>query len=139
MDTIEKTAPNLMYLQPPLLLHNDAGRFTRVTTSDVLQSAWAGRGAASGDIDNDGDTDLVVSNVGQKAVLLRNDGGNRNGWLEIRAIGTRSNRDGIGARVRVVTASGLATLHHHHYCRLLVGERQAINCRIGRRLDGQAG
>ena len=74
---------------------------------DAFQSAWAGRGAASGDIDNDGDTDLVVSNVGQKAVLLRNDGGNRNGWLEIRTIGTRSNRDGIGARVRVVTASGL--------------------------------
>ena len=51
--------------------------------------------------------DLVVSNVGQKAMLLRNDGGNGKSWLEIRAIGTTSNRDGIGARVKVVSASGV--------------------------------
>jgi hypothetical protein len=107
MDTIEKTASNLRYLQPPLLLRNESGRFVRVDAGAPFRGEWAGRGAASGDIDNDGDVDLIVSNVGQKAVLLRNDGGNGKSWLEIRAIGTRSNRDGIGARVKVVSASGL--------------------------------
>jgi hypothetical protein len=107
MDTIEKTAPNLRYLQPPLLLRNESGRFVRVDAGAPFRGQWAGRGAASGDLDNDGDVDVIVSNVGQKAVLLRNDGGNGRSWLEIRMAGTRSNRDGIGARVKVVSASGM--------------------------------
>ena len=106
MDTIEKTAPNLRYLQPPLLLRNDGGRFVRVDAGDVFQRSWAGRGAAFGDLDNDGDVDIVLSNVGQNAVVLRNDGGNRNNWIQITAKGTISNRDGIGSRVKVVSASG---------------------------------
>jgi hypothetical protein len=48
----------------------------------------------------------VVSNVGQQAVVLRNEGGNRNQWLGLRFAGRKSNRDGIGARVKVVSASG---------------------------------
>ena len=79
----------------------------RVTPGEVFQREWAGRGAAFGDIDNDGDTDIVVSNVGQKAYVLRNDGGNRKNWIGIETIGTKSNRDGIGSRVKVVSASGL--------------------------------
>jgi enediyne biosynthesis protein E4 len=107
MDTIEKTAPNLKYLQPPLLLRNESAHFVRVNAGDVFQHEWAGRGAAFGDLDNDGDIDVVLSNVGQNAVVLRNEGGNQNHWLQIRAVGTRSNRDGIGCRVKVTTASGL--------------------------------
>ena len=106
MDTIEKTSPNLRYLQPPLLLRNERGRFVRVMAGDPFEREWAGRGAAFGDLDNDGDLDVVMSSAGQKAVVLRNEGGNRNGWLAIRTVGTRSNRDGIGARVKVVSASG---------------------------------
>jgi len=107
MDTIEKTSPNLRYQQPPLLLRNDAGHFVRVVPGEAFEKSWAGRGAAFGDLDNDGDIDVVVSNVGQNAYLLRNDGGNRNNWIRIETVGKKSNRDGIGSRVKVVSASGL--------------------------------
>ena len=106
MDTIEKTSPNLRYLQPPLLLRNESGRFVRVLPGEAFQRDWAGRGAAFGDIDNDGDVDVVVSSVGQRALVLRNDGGNLRNWLGIRTVGRKSNRDGIGCRVKVVSASG---------------------------------
>lgn len=107
MDTIEKTSPNLRYMEPPLLLRNTSGHFLRVVAGEAFQRDWAGRGAAFGDIDNDGNIDVVVSNLGQKAYLLRNDGGNRNNWIGIQTVGTRSNRDGIGARIKIVGASGL--------------------------------
>jgi hypothetical protein len=107
MDTIEKTSPNLRYLQPPMLLRSEAGRFVRTMPGDVFRRDWAGRGAAFGDLDNDGDIDVVVSSVGQAAVVLRNDGGSRGNWIGIRPTGTTSNRDGIGCRVKVVSPSGL--------------------------------
>ena len=106
MDTIDKVSPNLSYLQPPLLLRNQSGRFGRVLAGEVFRGGWAGRGAAFGDLDNDGDIDIVVSNVGQQALVLRNDGGNRANWIRVVARGRLSNRDAIGARVRVVSASG---------------------------------
>ena len=59
------------------------------------------RGAAIGDFDNDGDLDILVNNNGEPPQLFRNDGGSANHWLEILLIGTKSNRDGVGARVKL--------------------------------------
>jgi hypothetical protein len=79
--------------------------FTDVSASagDVFKQELVGRGAALGDYDDDGDVDIVVVNNNGPVTLLRNDGGNRQHWLNVHLVGTKSNRYGIGARITVVT------------------------------------
>lgn len=79
--------------------------FAEVTTvsGEALSYENVGRGAAFGDFDNDGDVDVFIVNNNGKAVLLRNDGGNKNNWVELKLVGTKSNRSAIGARIKIVT------------------------------------
>ena len=106
MDTIEITSPNLQYRQEPMLLRNRMGAFERVLGSDAFNVKRAGRGAAFGDLDNDGKVDVVVSNLGERPSILRNTTVNRNHWLSLRLIGSHANRDGIGCKVKLTRTSG---------------------------------
>ncbi len=94
------------YAQRNLLLRNNGdGTFTDISglVGEAFRVGRVGRGVAFGDYDNDGDIDMLIVNSNSPPTLLRNDGGNRNHWLMVKAIGTTSNRDGIGARITVVT------------------------------------
>jgi hypothetical protein len=108
MDNIEKIQPHLEYMQSPLLLKQVEGKFVNVSgaSGQVFSAKWASRGAAFGDLDNDGDIDVVVNTCNGPAHVLRNDGGNRNNWIGLNLRGTRSNRGGIGAEVTLTSGSG---------------------------------
>ncbi len=94
------------YAQKPLLLSNDgAGRFRPTPCGPAFDTALVGRGSAAADYDNDGDPDLAVSNSGGPLQLLRNDGAHGR-WLGVSLEGTRSNRQGIGARLVAELPSG---------------------------------
>ena len=97
--------------QPPILLRNRGnGAFDNVSSAmgAAFNRPIMGRGAAFLDMDGDGDLDLAIATLAGPAYVFRNDGGNRNNWLRVRASGSRSNRSGLGAIVRVTSASGAA-------------------------------
>jgi hypothetical protein len=106
---VHRLIPDEYYLQKPQLFENLRNGKFREATSDVGLGAMriGGRGGAYCDYDNDGDLDIAITTIDGSPLLLRNDGGNTAGhWLQIRTVGSKSNRDGIGAMVKVV-AGGL--------------------------------
>lgn len=108
-DDISVVQPTVKYAEPPQLFHNlGKTRFEEVTNKvgSAFPRPIVGRGGAYLDYDNDGDLDLVITANNGVARLLRNENGNQNDFLRIRTVGTRSNRDGIGAKVTVKTAAG---------------------------------
>ena len=103
-DVIEILQDHETYAQRAQLFRNNGdGTYHEVseTAGAYFASAFVGRAAACADYDNDGDTDIIVMNSNQRAVLLRNEIGNRHNWLGIKLVGTRSNRNGIGAKVTI--------------------------------------
>ena len=116
-EEIARVQPKVSYQQLPLLFRNAGkGKFEPVQT---FTRAMVARGAAYGDFDRDGDLDILITTNNGPAYLYRNDGGNRNHWLQVRLEGSKSNRDGIGAVVRVTSTGGtqMQTVHSgSSYC-----------------------
>ncbi len=108
MDTIELNYPQLRYREPMLLARNTGKAFIDVSSDSgpTFHEPWASRGMAIGDIDNDGRLDAVVTENGGPVHILHNATDTQNHWLALMLIGHKSNRDAIGAAVKIVTGQG---------------------------------
>ena len=108
MDNIELVSPQFRYREPVMLLHNNSGKFVDVApiSGGIFHEAWVGRGLAIGDLDNDGRIDAVVTTNGGAAHILHNETNSLGHWVTLRLVGHKSNRDGIGAVVNLVTKQG---------------------------------
>jgi hypothetical protein len=108
MDTIELTYPQLHYREPMLLAWNAGKSFVDVSDQSgaVFRRPWASRGMAIGDIDNDGRVDAVVAENNGPLHILLNETETPNHWLILNLVGHKSNRDAIGASVKIITAHG---------------------------------
>jgi hypothetical protein len=108
LDTIELTNPQLHYREPMLLARNTGRGFVDVSAASgaVFREAWASRGLATGDIDNDGRIDAVVTTNDGPPHVLRNEIMTGNHWITLKLAGHKSNRDAIGAVVKLTAAKG---------------------------------
>jgi hypothetical protein len=104
-DNIERYDDTTMYLTPNIVLMNTGdGKFVDVSdkSGDGLKVKLSSRGSGCDDLDNDGDIDVVILNSRREPTILRNDSPSENHWIQFHLRGTKSNRDGVGARVKVV-------------------------------------
>ncbi|MGA8939356.1 MAG: CRTAC1 family protein [Acidobacteriaceae bacterium] len=108
LDNVQLDYPQLRYKEPPLLAYNTGKGFVDVSAESgaPFHQAWVGRGLAVGDIDNDGRIDAVVTTNDGPAYILRNETATSNHWLTFLLVGHKSNRDGIGAVIKLTTTKG---------------------------------
>ena len=110
---VEQADPRTHFKQTNTLFHNEGnGKLveTSAQAGDGFKKPYVGRGVAFADFDNDGFVDVVIGNNGDPPLLLHNSGGNGNHFVNFRLVGTKSNRDAIGSRIRIV-AGGLSQMH----------------------------
>ncbi len=115
IDNIDRLDDKGSYAQPNLVFHNQGGGSFRDVTAELgeeMSRPRVSRGMATADYDGDGDLDLLLTHNNDRALLLRNDGGDRGHWLQVRLIGVASNRDGFGARL-TLEAGGLRLVREH--------------------------
>jgi hypothetical protein len=98
-DMVETLTTRVKYKEPLLMFQNTGGVFKDVSAQSgaAFSKSYPARGMAIGDFDNDGDLDVLISNNGEAPLLLRNDGGNRNNWLGLQLVATKSNPAAVGA------------------------------------------
>ncbi len=118
-DKVRMQDDSLRYETTNILLMNTGnGKFVDVSSKagDGLQVKRASRGTVFGDLDNDGDIDVVVLNSRRRPTILRNDSANDNHWIQIRLRGEKVNRDGVGSHVKVVAGDlvQVAEVHSGH-------------------------
>jgi hypothetical protein len=138
-DFIEMRTDRVKYKEPLLMFENTGRAFKNVSAQSgaAFSKEFSGRGMATGDFDNDGDLDVLISNNGEAPLLLRNDGGNKNNWLGLQLVATRSNPAAVGAvitwqaggmkRSRLKTAGGSYLSSHDPREILGVGAAKKID------------
>lgn len=125
---------NTDYEEPALLFVNKAGKRFRLATRDAgpyFDGKHVGRGAAFGDVDNDGDIDILVNHKDGPGALLRNDSPAKHHWVRLKLQGTKSNRDAIGAKIELTV--GGRTLHRQRKggCSMLSANDPRVTVGVG--------
>jgi hypothetical protein len=131
LDNIHLFRDGVTWAERPFVHDNAGGKFLDVSNErgEAMKRQYSARGLAMGDYDNDGDSDFLLVQNGGAPALLRNDGGNQNNWIGLHLVGTKSNRDAVGARVTVASGNqkiirqvvGGASYCSAHDLRVLVG------------------
>ena len=138
---VEQLKSEAGYKQRKIVYRNLAnGRFADITDrlGPAVMTPRAGRGAAFADLDNDGDTDVVVNNMHDRPDLYRLDSTNARHWMTVKLVGVQSNRSAIGARVRVTAGGSRAGARSARRRQLLLAERSAPALRPWRRVEDRA-
>ena len=133
IDNVKLYQPRLTYAQKDLLYENIGGRFRDVSGQGgaALQKERIGRGLAVADFDNDGNLDVVISSLGERPVLLRNQGTRKGNWILIRARGRKSNSFGLGATVEIETSGGRQVREINNVASYLSGNDSRLHVGLG--------